>query len=173
MAQRDLEIRTIQFKKAFFRLTDYVLERGWCGACHATTAIMFCIAKRLGIPALACIGEARKDGIVFDHSWLEIGGEPFDIAILLPLKMHMSTGPVYCGIDLKTGLKADIEYGVSFQGLDEQASRVYSLNLYHYLKKCPSPDLIELIKNVCSSIDLYISNKWIRENLSDEYWEMI
>lgn len=162
-----------EFKKAFIYVTSFALRMQWYGACHATTAVMFCIAKRLGIGATPCIGEADKDGIVFDHSWLEIEGKVFDIAILLPFKMSMSTGQIYNGIDMKTGLGPDIEYGVSFQGLDEQAAYAFSMNLYEYLKNCPSPDLIDLVKGACSSIGVYVSNKWIRENLSIEHWILV
>ena len=38
-----------EFKKAFIYVTNFALRMQWYGACHATTAVMFCVAKKLGI----------------------------------------------------------------------------------------------------------------------------
>ncbi len=47
----------------------FMKTMNWYGACHATTAMMFAFAKKLGIDSIACIGECEQKGYKpFDHS---------------------------------------------------------------------------------------------------------
>lgn len=159
-----------KFQKAFSYLCNFVIKKQWLGACHAVTAVLFGVAKRLEIESVPCIGEVKNAFTIFDHSWLEINGKKFDIAIIMPLNMAYATGPVFNDMDLTTNEPIDMEYGVEFEGLGDQAMFAYAQDIYSYMKACPNPDLIDLLKRTCSSIGVYVSDKWIRENLSDERW---
>lgn len=71
-----------------------------------------------------CIGEVlTENALFFDHSWIEIDGRVFDIAIQLTLQ-NETNPPVYAGYDLYTKRIAYRVYGVdSPSGFDLDAKK--------------------------------------------------
>ena len=55
------------FKSCFLCLQSYMKRNEWCGACHATTGILYAFTKILGIDSIPCIGEVYYK-VYFDHS---------------------------------------------------------------------------------------------------------
>lgn len=159
-----------KFKDFFNQLTKFVVNHGWFGACHATIALLYSVCLKLGINCEPCIGEVVGNSKPFDHSWLLVDDEIYDIAIALPLNSIEQTGPIYKSIDLSTGKKCTIKYGIRFLGLDEQASWVSKQNIYAYLKNSTEMNLVKLICDIAGQCKIYITNKWLKENLSDKYW---
>ena len=51
---------TKEQEKLFLSFCDslykFMIQKQWFGACHATTAMMFAFAKKIGIDAIPCIG---------------------------------------------------------------------------------------------------------------------
>lgn len=125
--------------KTFFEVLKFIHQNHWEGACHATSAILYILLKEQGIDARLYIGECQQSSFVFDHSWVEINGEVADAAISMTLIQGMSFPPVLRNIDLSTGKKTRIIYGVhSGQGYDQFASAIRDLPFFMYMDNFPS-----------------------------------
>lgn len=162
-------------KAIFIQFCDNLLafmrKNNWYGACHATTAMMYAIAKKIGIDATACIGECEQKGFnPFDHSWLVIDDKIYDLAISMPFVEEMAKGPVYGSIDVKTGKEIDMTYGIVHVGLGPQASYAYSKNLYIYLHDCSDINLINVLCDIAKYSKVFVTRKWLEQNLSDSYF---
>ena len=156
----------LSFCDSLYRL---MTQKQWFGACHATTAMMFAFAKKIGIDAIPCIGECEQEGYPpFDHSWLLIDNKEYDLAISMPFNLDMAKGPVIASIDTRTNKNVDMKYGITYMGLDEQASVAYNNNIYDYLYGCPNPKLINVIIDLAKNLHIFITRKWLEQNLSKD-----
>ena len=169
---------TKEQEKVFLSFCDslykFMIQKQWYGACHATTAMMFAFAKKLGIEATPCIGECEQVGYPpFDHSWLLIDDKVYDLAISMPFNFKMAKGPVIASVDSRTNKIVEMNYGITFVGLDEQALMAYNHNIYDYLYGCPNPKLITVIINLAKSLQIYITRKWLEQNLSEDRFVLI
>lgn len=160
------------FKSCFKDVQNFMKRKQWYGACHATTAVLYAICKVLDIKCTPCIGEVLYK-IYFDHSWLIIDDAIYDLAITMPFEDACATGPIFKDIDLSTGKEATIQYGVKYQGLDEQASFAYSMSIYDYLKNSPEINLINLVINTLKMNGKYISRSRIQQLLGNDSWKLI
>lgn len=152
-------------------LLSFMRKNNWYGAYYATTAMMYAFAKKIGIDATPCIGECGQKGFQpFDHSWLVIDGKIYDLAISMPFIEEMAKGPVYGSIDSRTGKEVDMSYGISYDGLGQQAAYAYSKNLYDYLHDCPDINLISVLCNIAKYSKVYMTRKWLEQNLVDSYF---
>ena len=154
-----------KLRTVFAALDGFVAENGWAGSCHATSAVLFAVAKRLGIDATLCIGEAQVGDVVFDHSWVEIAGMPYDVSIEMPLQSRFLCAPVLAGYDIITAKETEVKYGVKHEGLGPQAAMTLSLDVYDYMAGCPEPDLFRLTMALCGMVGKPIDEEWMRENL--------
>lgn len=114
-------------------------ELQWDGACHATTAVAYAVLREAGLAADPCIGEVGLDtrGPYFDHSWIEIAGKPYDVAITRPLVdlPEVRSSGVFNGIELATAAPSPFGYGVtSGRGFDPLASAISELTLGEYIE---------------------------------------
>ena len=159
-----------KFKNIFISLYKYMIKNDWSGACHAITAVLYVIARKMNINCVPYIGVVEKDGFYFDHSWLEIDNEVFDIAIFNPLEKDKYTGPIFKSIDLSTNCIHTMNYGVNNVQFDSIAMHISKINLYEYLLNCPEPNLIKLIIDLGSLNQIYISRKWIESNFNTIFW---
>jgi len=131
--------------------------------------MMYAFAKKVGIDASPCIGECKQEGYKpFDHSWLLIDENINDIAIAMPFELSMAKGPVYDSIDIRTGKRIEMDYGIKFLGLGQQAQFAYSMNLYEYLKGSPEVNLINAVIELSKISKVYITRKWMEQNLSSD-----
>lgn len=123
-------------------LCDYQEARRLQGACHELSAMGYILLRESGIEqAELCIGVAHSPyvpawsdsvGTDFDHSWIEIGGAPVDVACASPREgTGPSLAPVVCGIHVDDGRPSEIKYGVS-GSLDDVAARVAGSTLAEY-----------------------------------------
>jgi len=123
----------------FFEIMEFIHKNRWEGACHATSAILFVLLKEQGIDAKLYIGECQQGSFVFDHSWVEINRKVVDAAISKTSIQGMSFPPVLRNIDLVTGKKTKIIYGVhSGHGYDPIASTIRDLPLHMYMDIFPN-----------------------------------
>lgn len=65
------------------------------------------------LDASICLGELGRDGVCFDHSWIEVKGEIFDTAISKPLVAKFDGAPVFASRDLQTLCEPFWKYGTS------------------------------------------------------------
>ena len=154
-----------KFKTAFLALANFVIGNQWAGACHATSAILYAVAKRLSIEATPCIGEAFEGTGTFDHSWIEIDGKPYDVAIAVPLKPECACAPVFAGIDICAMKPTIVEYGIFHRGLESPADSINYMDLFEYLQICPDINLLELTKELCSMVGCPANDEWLKMNL--------
>ncbi len=163
-----------QFFTFFDCLHKFMVKNAWYGACHATTAMMYAFAKKIGIEAIPCIGECKQNNYPpFDHSWLLINDKIYDLAISLPFVTSMALRPVYKSIDSKTNKKVDMYYGISFLGLSGQASFIYNQDMYEYMYNCSELNLINLLIDISKNSKVYITRKWLEKNLSNNRFVLI
>ena len=129
----------LKIAKTFFEILKFIHKNNWDGACHATSAIMYVLLKEQGIDARLYIGECQHGSFAFDHSWVEINGEVVDAAISLTWIQGMSFPPVLRNIDLESGEKTKIIYGVhSGRGYDQSSSTIRDLPLCMYMDNFPN-----------------------------------
>lgn len=115
-------------------LLRYMWECNYRGACHSTSAILFVLLSERGLAPKLCIGEVGAGGPYFDHSWVELDGEVFDVAVSLPEPGGMEVGgPVFATVDLYTGTTTDLDFAFAHgEGLGEYALVPFNTNLTGY-----------------------------------------
>lgn len=119
-------------------LMQYMKEQKWIGACHATTAVMYVALSEVGLSPKACIGEVKRGIIGFDHSWIELDDQIIDLACSMTLiDGRAFSAPVVFDVDIYTGEKYNIEYGISYCGLDKEAKNVLNTKFCHYMDAYP------------------------------------
>ncbi|MFE0506452.1 lasso peptide biosynthesis protein [Peribacillus butanolivorans] len=122
----------------FFAISDYYKKHPNPGACHLISSIFHVLLKEQGIDNDLCIGEVKTGHQYFDHSWIEIGGKVFDIAIQLTLD-EATNAPVYGGVDLSTAEVPERMYGTpSPVGFDTQAMQVFNSPFVTYMDGYPA-----------------------------------
>lgn len=117
----------------------YMKRAAWQGACHASCSALFVALSELGLDPVLCVGEVEGSDVLFDHSWIEIGGKIVDLAISLPLSETSSaTNPIIFGKEVGSGAPSPLTYGVSRQGLDEEAAYVLRTPFVTYMNEWPN-----------------------------------
>lgn len=120
-------------------LHTYMRRTKWQGACHASCSVLFVALSELGLDPVLCIGEVEGTDALFDHSWIEVGGKIIDLAISLPLlETPSSTNPIIFGREVGAGAPSPLAYGVSQQGLDEEATYVLRTPFVVYMDEWPN-----------------------------------
>jgi hypothetical protein len=105
----------------FCCMLDFIHQRTWKGACHASSAVLYVLLKEQGLDPVLCHGMIEKQhGISFYHSWVEVEGKVYDAAISNTLSLDLDAPPVFAGIDLATKQHSEIVYGIrSWRGSDD------------------------------------------------------
>lgn len=115
-------------------LLKFVVGEVYEGGCHDTSAVLHVLLAESDVASELCIGEVKAGSNFFDHSWVEIDGAIFDVAVCMP---HASGrhvgGPVFHSIDLASGETSDLIYGAeSGHGLDLPAKSALIQDLEGY-----------------------------------------
>lgn len=117
----------------FFVVSDYLKVQPIYGACHLVSGIFYILLKEQDIECDLCIGEVQAQFGRFDHSWTQINGDVYDIAIKIQLD-GIERDPIFAGVDLGTGEKTESVYGISGGGgLDGIASHVLNTPFVEYM----------------------------------------
>lgn len=122
-----------------FVVLRFLHANGWHGAGHPSTAILHVLLRAQGIPSTLCMGEARIAPSSFDHSWLEVRGAPFDMAISLPLPQPTrALPPVVGGLDVETAEPTVVQYGARpVHPPDPAAAQAQSMPFVEYMDGFP------------------------------------
>jgi hypothetical protein len=115
-------------------LLRYMWSNLYQGACHSTSAVLFILFSELNLTPKLCIGEVKRGDNFFDHSWVEMDGQIFDVAVSLPqLEGRQVGGPVFASVDLYTSIRTNLLFGISDgTGLDETAQIPVNRTLFEY-----------------------------------------
>lgn len=159
--------------KAYLAVLDYMHSTDWSGACHASSAVISSILKAQGIEADPCIGECQEGNIYFDHSWVLVGGEIFDVAVSNTLIQGIHFPPVYRGYDLSTSKPTSIAYGViSGRGYDPTAEMIRRIPVSEYMERFPgNPDgLFGVAEAITKKMGGRISSVKLRKGMAGTTW---
>lgn len=114
-------------------LLRYMWEWEYRGACHSTSAILFVLLSESGLQPKLCIGEVGAGGPYFDHSWIELDGKVFDVAVSLPdTRGAQVGGPVFASVDLDTGIATSLDFAFYRDGLGADALVPFNKTLNEY-----------------------------------------
>jgi len=153
----------------FFALVDYYKKYPNPGACHLISSIFHVLLKEQGIDNDLCIGEVKTGPKYFDHSWIEIGGEVFDIAIQLTLDESVNA-PVYGGYDLATEKVPNRVYGEqSPSGFDIEAKQVLNTPFVRYMDAYPNfrEGAWKIVKIIGKDLRLKLDISELRQKYKD------
>lgn len=150
---------TIKDGQDIFEVFDVLLNmtwlNNWGGACHDTSACLYMILSEMGLKPELVIGEVMSTVGTFDHSWVEVDGKIFDVAVSLPDKGGVDVGPpIFSNLDLDSARPTQLRYGVRTTiGLHEHGLKIAHKTLDEY-SKMQNPngavwDLTSLIADLC------------------------
>lgn len=122
-------------KNICFEVLQQIFIRNWVGACHQTSGIIHILLNESGIDNIWAIGEAKVGKKIFNHSWIIIDSEIYDLAICKPLQYDTKTGPVIRTIDLDKKSKTTTKYGIISGKPDDEVTKIVKIiTLSDYLK---------------------------------------
>ncbi|MFD2328782.1 SEC-C metal-binding domain-containing protein [Cohnella sp. GCM10020058] len=123
--------------KTFGAMMDDFRVRRLRGGCHLLSGIMYVLLNEQGIESDLCIGEVRHpSGAAFDHSWVEILGKAFDVAVQETDDGEQHAA-VFAGIDLDTGKASKFNYRHKYKGLDSIGRKALETPLSVYMDGAP------------------------------------
>lgn len=145
------------------------------GGCHFLSSILHILLSEAGIDNELCLGNVRKDGQVFTHSWIEVNKRIFDIAISDandPLLNNL--GIIFNNIDSYTCEKTGIEYGILSDSelVDQTGRTVKRMTIGKYFMSCPNGKNFawEYIISFYKRRKKFLNMGRLKEKYSEESW---
>lgn len=173
VADKVLPEHDFKIKRTFFEVLRYIHKMNWQGACHATSAILYVLLREQNYESNLYIGEAGYASMAFDHSWIEIDNKIYDAAVSITLIDDFDLSPVMADIDLSTGQRTRIKYGIhSGYGNDVFAKKIKQIPFGDYMANFPEypKGLWGLVKEIGNRIGLNISISKIKKEYSNTTW---
>ncbi len=119
-------------------LNSYMHKKQWWGACHASCAALYVALCEAGYQPKLCIGEMLGEGLYFDHSWIELNGYIFDLAISMTLMGGAAASePIVFGKNIRTGENPKIKYGVPGRGIEGESLIVKAMPFVEFMDMFP------------------------------------
>jgi hypothetical protein len=147
-------------QKAYSALWEWMVKAEYKGACHDSSAILYMLLQEIGFQCDICTGEVKlSTGAVTDHSWVESDGNVFDIAISLPNNPNHFHAPIFNGVSLEGKGLVNAEFGLHYEGLDEEAKLILGQTLSEYLSMHPWGEdfAYKKVKEIAKSIGLRVN----------------
>ncbi len=162
--------------KTFFEVINFIEKEQWQGACHASSSVLHILLSEQGINNELFIGEVKApNGKPFDHSWIEIDGNIFDVSIFNPLEHEGKIyPPVYNGYDLDTQQNTELEYGIdSGYGYNNHAATIKNTPFNDYMLGLTSiPNgLYGTVVDLAKSLNLSLSAERLINKYSQTEWK--
>lgn len=161
--------------KVLFKLFNIMDRENWEGACHATSAVMHIIFDTIGVKNTLYLGEVRRGDFRFDHSWIEIDGKVYDLAIYMGLNNMKISEPIICSINISNLRRSDIDYGIkSYEGLGSIANFISSICITDYMDNFPLYDdgLWRFVSEILKDIEVNIDINELKDKYSTEKWNV-
>lgn len=155
--------------QTYFAVMDYYKKYPNPGACHLVSSILYVLLKEQGVENDLCIGEVKINDKYADHSWIEINGEIFDIAIQLGLDGSINS-PIYSGFKLTDSTKTEMIYGsTSPVGLDNEAKQVLATPFVVYMDSYPqfNQGAWRIVKDIGRELKLKVDIPKLREKYKE------
>lgn len=150
----------------------YVSNKDWSGACHATSAMMHIMFSENGHKSRLLLGQGKLRHQYFDHSWVEIDGKTFDIAIAFGLEAQTHSGPIFAGIDLDSGIPPLITYGAPVVPFDQMTQAVQTQSITDYMDKNPTMDMWDTLSSLFSRAQIPFGKNHLQEKYKKAFWEV-
>lgn len=166
----------------YFRLLKYVDTNDWAGACHAVSSVLFVLASEVQLTPTLWLGEAYEIDHYFDHSWITVQGQIYDVAIysqlLGPVRGITNPRhgcPVFHGIDLGTNRPTHVRYGVHSGGSDDPFVRgIKSITWTQYMDGFPShpQGLWGIVQLLGEQVGLHLDAGALKEKYGGVSWSI-
>lgn len=121
-----------ELKTIIFETYDFMIKNKWKGACHALSTIQYILLNELGLNPKLCIGIVGTSRYEFDHSWIELNNEVYDITIVNGLSEIKISEPIIANINIDKMEKNDLEYGRR-GNLDYPANEIKDMYITEYI----------------------------------------
>jgi len=158
---------------AFFTTLDFVEKKDWAEACHAVSAVLYVMYSELGLTPTLCVGEVKCDRDVFDHSWVELNGEVFDVSIYKNIDNVITFAPIINGYDVDTKEPTKAVYGVkSVIGLDPDTQKITNVPFDIYMSGFPDYEngLWGIVIDLGAEISLDLDLDLLKGKYSQTSW---
>lgn len=177
---RDIEInneKSKELKNTYNVILDHFSNKPMQGGCHFYSAAMHILLQEQNICSQLMIGLVKDETFPasFSHSWLEIDGKVFDIAIMFPHYME-GQPPVFADIDLDTNEKTLRRYGLGkeLRKDDKSGQNALNLSISDYLDGYPQgkdflwTEIFKMGKKPLKGISI----QELREKYKDKFREL-
>lgn len=166
-----------ELKTIIFDTYDFMIKHNWQGACHTLSTIQYILLNELCLNPKLCIGVVGDNRYNFDHSWIELNNQVYDITIANGLEGVKFTEPIVSGFNINTLKKTDIIHGKGGR-LDFPANVIKDMCLSEYLdgfSNQPKSELTDflsdglwnLIVRFAKNINLELNEEYLREKYSE------
>jgi len=166
-----------QIKSIFFELLDYIDRNRWQGACHATASILFILLSEIGLKPNLCIGMVKIDKGFFEHSWIEINNNIYDVAIFLALEGY-SFPPVIKNCNIDTTNNTELFYGWNKweYGNDtfEHINYLLEVSIVEFMDNCPNfPNgLWDILIELGNKLNIPIEIETLKNKYEETLWTL-
>lgn len=163
-------------------IINFMMINNWRGACHESCGVQFLLLNELGIDCEWRLGEVTfKDKYIqnrpvcFDHSWILIDNEIFDIALLKTNIPDLDTAPTIRNKNLLTLTDPDVIYDTdSGWGDDVITKRIKTTPLSSYFNMStmhPRLGTWILIQKIGHKLGINSSIIELRKKYNGIYWQ--
>lgn len=160
---------------------DFMIKVDWRGACHESCGVQYVLLNELGIVCDWRLGEVfyrerEFDGrpVCFDHSWILIDGEIFDMALLKTNYPEFDSYPTIRNRNLKTLKEPEVIYDTnSGWGDDLHTKMIKGTPLSVYFDNSPlHPSLgtWALVQHIGRKVGITTNITALRKKYNGIYW---
>lgn len=125
--------RKEELKTIMFDTYEFMKKNDWQGACHALSSIQYILLNEIGLNPKLCIGVVGGfKGACFEHSWIELDNEVYDITVANGMNDIKVSEPIIAGVNIATLKRSELVYNTN-QKLDYPASMIKDMSITEYL----------------------------------------
>lgn len=163
-------------------LLEYMIQYDWRGACHESCGVQYVLLTEMGIPCEWIVGEVffkekkyYNTPICFDHSWILISGEIFDLSLIRSNISSLDSPPTICGKNLENLKEPEVIYNTnSGHGDDSNTIMIKSMPLSIYFDNSPlHPQLgtWALVTTIGKKLNLNLDINILRQKYNGIFWK--
>ena len=166
----------------FEELLDFMIYKDWRGACHESCGVQYVLLSEFNIGCEWKLGEVRFKNlktqgrpVYFDHSWIVIENEIFDMALYKTNIPMIDSYPTIRNKNLLTMGNPGVVYNTnSGWGDDIYTEHIKTMPLSKYFDKSPLHEKLgtwSLIQKIGQKLDVKSTISQMREKYNGIYWK--
>ncbi len=164
-----------QVIRVFQTILEYIVQNRWQGASpHISSAVFMVLLRELEMPAKLLMGQCAIEDVVFDHSWVEIRGLVYDVAITHPVMLEKQICPVLAGKAVDGVGMPRVRYGVKFRpNLELEAQLIIETPFSKFMENFSEyrQGLWEIAKEIGKRAELKLNVEKLRKKHADIRWQ--